>query len=174
MNDSIKNVLEFHETFEHPIGADSSHVEPLKTRQLRIKLLFEELAELAEAGDVRETFRNLCIIESEKNTTGWLDVQDGDNVDKVEELDALADIQYVLNGKILSSGLQHVFDKAFDQVHANNMNKAHRNADHANETIAKNNLVNAKILERNGRTILHNSDGKLTKPHDHVKVALSI
>lgn len=173
MNDSIKKVLEFHETFEHPIGLDSSHVEPLKTRQLRIKLIFEELAELAEASDVINTMYNMCENYCfEVENTGYQ--LDGNNVNKTEELDAIADIQYVLNGKILSSGLQHVFDKAFDQVHANNMNKAHRSVEHAEETANKNNMQGYKILNKNSHIILHNSDGKLTKPHDHVKVKLTL
>lgn len=43
--------------------------------------------------------------------------------DIVEVLDALVDMQYVLNGTILSHGLQHVFDEAYNRVHENNMTK---------------------------------------------------
>ena len=43
--------------------------------------------------------------------------------DIVEVLDALVDMQYVLNGTILSHGLQDVFDEAYNRVHENNMTK---------------------------------------------------
>ncbi len=39
---SVECVKEFHEMFEHPIGLNPSHVEPLKIRQLRLKMIFEE------------------------------------------------------------------------------------------------------------------------------------
>lgn len=43
--------------------------------------------------------------------------------DIVEVLDALVDMQYILNGTILSHGLQDVFDEAYNRVHENNMTK---------------------------------------------------
>lgn len=169
----IEKVREFHQTFEHPIGSLDKE-EPLKIRQLRIKLLFEELQELAEASDCMETFENLC-----KNQFVGLDdkmVQDGDNVDRVEELDALCDIQYVLSGKILTSGLHEVFDKNFDLVHQNNMRKAHLNALHILETVRAKGWKEGEysIIQRDGRFLLLDKDGKLTKPHDHKKVKLHL
>jgi predicted HAD superfamily Cof-like phosphohydrolase len=182
MNDSLVKVAQFHQTFDHPIGFNHEVDEALKIRQLRIKLLFEELAELAEAGDCRETFRKLC--EEKSGHPDW--PRDGDNVNKTEELDALCDIQYVLNGKILTSGLHHIFDKAFNVVHLNNMRKAHRSEAHCRETIAalgkrfEDFIITERVAKDgqytvNGNVyILMNDGGKVIKPHDHMKVDLTI
>lgn len=196
-------VAEFHQTFEHPIAEAPDTKESLKIRQLRIKLLFEELVELAEASDCKRTLVDLCattsfdIVEKssnggnlggyELNRTEFLEnvteahdshnVIDGDNVNKIEELDALCDIQYVLNGKILTAGLQNTFDPNFVLVHSNNMAKAHQSIEHAKETIDKldTDPIGFQLLaSESGKYRLLNKDGKLVKPHDHVKVALDL
>lgn len=167
----IEKVREFHETFEHPVG-NLEQTEPLKIRQLRLKLLFEEFIELAEASDCMETLGNLCENQINRMASAEGGYVDGDNVDKIEELDALCDLQYVLSGKILTSGLHEVFDRNFDLVHQNNMHKAHSTWEHAQETARKLGLKNYTIRPRNRKFLLLNSDGKLTKPHDHKKVKL--
>ena len=174
---TTEKVKEFHELFEHPIGTDPNCVEPLKIRQLRIKLLFEELQELAVASDVQGTFGELCTKalneEFDENETGY---QDGDVVDKVEELDAITDIQYVLDGKKLTSGLHTITEEAFNLVHANNMKKAHTSLEHMLETIHTNKWSTfdySKKENPDGTVLLFNADGKLTKPHDHKKVDLT-
>lgn len=166
---SLEQVKEFHAMFEHSIGVDENHIEPLTTRQLRIKLLFEELAELAVASDVNGTFYDLCI---EAQSELQFKNHDGNKVDKVEELDAIADIQYVLNGKLLTSGLHNLIDEANDLVHKNNMTKAHKDIYHAQQTIEKKNMINCTEKFKDGLVLLYNSDGKLTKPWDHTKVSL--
>lgn len=186
---TTEKVAEFHQLFEHPIGKPND-LEPLKIRQLRIKLLFEELAELTEAGDVKATFAELCVkflsengVLSPQKAQGDYDklalkllgLEDGDNVNKVEELDAITDIQYVLDGKKLTSGLHEVTDQAFDLVHNNNMQKAHTSDEHAEATInALNDGGDYNVEHRNGKVLLFNSSGKVIKPHDHKKVDLSI
>jgi predicted HAD superfamily Cof-like phosphohydrolase len=165
---STKAVKEFSETFEFPVGESPTCVESLESRQLRVKLIFEELSELAEASDVKATLINLCLAASEGVEHP---ISDGDNVNKLEELDALADLEYVLQGKIVSAGFHYVFADAFKQVHENNMNKAHRTVDHADKTMNK---VGGtfEIVLNGGAVLLYNKDGKLIKPHDHVKVSL--
>jgi len=64
--------------------------------QVRVSLLEEEIGELREA------------------------VEAGD---MVEVLDALCDIQYVLDGAFLEFGLHSVKDAAFAEVQASNMSK---------------------------------------------------
>lgn len=161
--------------FEHPIG-NASDVEALKIRQLRIKLLFEELQELAEASDCMETFLSLCDRAVGNAAAAEGGYQDGDNVDKIEELDALCDIQYVLSGKVLTSGLHEVFDRNFELVHMNNMAKAHSSKAHAMETARLKGWKSHEfqIIEKNGSFLLLDDNGKLTKPHDHKKVKLRI
>lgn len=193
MNEYLESVKEFHDTFEHPVGTLDTP-ESLKIRQLRIKLLFEELAELAEASDCRRTLAVLCdsycvslaeihgglertkeeFTEQVNEILDARDIQDGDNVNRKEELDALCDIQYVLSGKILTGGYHPIFDKNFAIVHANNMTKAHRSVEHCQETILRNNMENTQIIPKGDVFILHNSHGKLTKPWDHQKVALEL
>ena len=194
MNDKLRKVAEFHKLFEHPINEPGS-VEDRKIRSLRIKLLFEELEELARASDMNETFYRLCMLharevirtkEGHSNAElaegdRWMEqhiasmgLEDGDMVDKVEELDALCDIEYVLMGKVLTSGLHKVFDREFDVVHQNNLDKAHRSEEHAQETARRKGLQNYSITPKDGVFLLLDKDLKLTKPYDHLKVKLNI
>jgi len=121
---TIEMVAEFHETFGHPI-ADKVGEETLSVRQLRIKLLFEELKELAEASDCKLTFAKLRVegFNDPRKVMETAQLEDGNNVDHVEELDALCDIQVVLDGKKLTSGHHKHFDEAFKEVHRSNMSK---------------------------------------------------
>ncbi len=170
---TVQKVQEFHETFEHPVGTLSGK-EPLNIRQLRIKLLFEEVAELAEAGDVIATMETIChkYISDIASDNGQPNI-DGDNVNRIEELDALCDIQYVLDGKKLTSGLHEVFDEGFDLIHSNNMNKAHASEQHALDTAEINGMIGWSTKEKDGKILLFNASGKLIKPHDHKKVTLN-
>lgn len=92
---TLEQVQEFHETYGLPVHAEPN-LTCEQTKQLRINLLQEELNELKEALD---------------------------NNDPQETLDALIDLQYVLDGAFLSFGLQAVKELAFDEVHRSNMSK---------------------------------------------------
>lgn len=92
---TLEQVQEFHETYGLPVH-DEPNLTCAQTKELRINLLQEELNELKEA---------LA------------------NDDPQETLDALIDLQYVLDGAFLSFGLQAVKDLAFDEVHRSNMSK---------------------------------------------------
>jgi predicted HAD superfamily Cof-like phosphohydrolase len=177
---NTKLVKDFNKVFDFPIRT-IDEIEPLESRQLRIKLLFEELQELAQAGDVSETFYNLCLFHTAKiddfiYSTGdeHFIIKDGNNINKIEELDAITDIDYLLCGKKLSSGLHEVSDKAFELVHENNMNKAHKDYSHIGETLNGHININEYTIFPiiGGGLVLYNPDGKLTKPHDHKKVDL--
>lgn len=174
MKTTTQQVSEFHKLFEHPIG-NIEDLEPLKIRQLRIKLLFEELQELAQAGDILKTFYTLCVNASDKLLG---DCFDGDNVNKIEELDAITDLQYVLDGKKLTSGLYVVTEEAFNLVHENNMQKAHLSEQHCIDTITS--LSSAtepsssfSFEKKENYYIVRNSSEKTIKPLDHKKVDLS-
>lgn len=95
MKTTIEMVTEFHETYGLPVH-DAPTLSCEQTKQLRINLLQEELNELKEALE--------------------------DN-DPLETLDALIDLQYVLDGAFLSFGLQDVKQAAFEEVHRSNMSK---------------------------------------------------
>ena len=137
MNKYIEDVAKFHKTFGHPIN-DKKDAIDLKTRQLRLKLILEEAEELAEASDIVGTLQEFClgVLSKIKGADEHLEVFYGDEVltedgegevDKVEELDALCDIQYVLSGAVLALGHQENFDDAFQNVQDSNMSKGCKN-----------------------------------------------
>lgn len=111
--DTLAAVKEFHETYGLPVKG-APHITDEKTNALRINLLQEELNELSEA---------LA------------------NNDIVEVLDALTDLQYVLDGAYLSFGMHHLKDAAFNEVQRSNMSK----------------------LGEDGKPIVRESDGKILK-----------
>lgn len=116
---TLEMVQEFHETYGLPVESEMNISDP-KTNELRINLLAEELDELKDA------------------------LKDGD---KVETLDALIDLQYVLDGAFLSFGMQHVKQAAFEEVHSSNMSK----------------------LDEDGKPIRRESDGKVLKGPNYFK-----
>lgn len=178
MNKLIEQTKDFHKIFNHPIGTIDT-LEPLNIRQLRIKLLFEELCELAEASDCKRTLYELCsaeknILEQKNFAINAYYLIDSNNVNQIEELDALCDIQYVLNGKIITAGMHEIFDKNFDMVHQNNMSKAHTSEQHAIETAKQHNEYQCTITNKEDYWIVTNKYGKIIKPWDHKKVLLSL
>lgn len=92
---SIDLVREFHETYGQAV-ADVPHVADVALNKLRISLLREELKELEDALAIG---------------------------DAVEALDALTDLQYVLDGAYLSLGFHRFKDAALAEVHRSNMSK---------------------------------------------------
>jgi predicted HAD superfamily Cof-like phosphohydrolase len=116
---TLEQVREFHETYGLPVK-DAPDLSDPQTNELRINLLAEELDELKEAlaeGDV------------------------------VEVLDALIDLQYVLDGAFLSFGLHDVKEAAFNEVHRSNMSK----------------------LGEDGKPIRREGDGKVMKGPNYFK-----
>lgn len=92
--DTLTLVREWHERFSVPVAPTPGI--PADRMQMRLAILEEEIRELrtaAEAGDL------------------------------VEVLDALCDIQYVLDGTFLEFGLHGHKALAMAEVHASNMSK---------------------------------------------------
>lgn len=116
---TLECVQEFHETYGLPVK-DTPDISDERTNTLRINLLAEELDELKEA------------------------LEQGD---MVETLDALIDLQYVLDGAFLSFGLQHLKDPAFEEVQRSNMSK----------------------LGEDGKPIVRKEDGKILKGPNYFK-----
>ncbi len=110
---TLEHVQVFHETYGLPVK-DAPDISDEKVNILRINLLAEELEELQEALDAG---------------------------DIVEVLDALTDLQYVLDGAYLSFGLHDVKMAAFEEVQRSNMSK----------------------LGEDGNPIVRESDGKILK-----------
>jgi len=113
---TIDKVAEFHRAFcpQH-VDLPAYTTPDKQTAILRLQLIQEELAELAHglAAD-----------------------------DPVEILDALTDLQYVIDGTYLSLGLDKYKEAAFNEVHRSNMSK----------------------LDENGKPIL-NEAGRVCKSH---------
>ena len=99
--DYNKKVEEFHKAFRRPVREEPGF-ESEESKALRVRLLREEVDELAEA--------------LEKD-------------DKIGVLDALVDIQYILSGSIVEFGFQKVFDEAFEEIHQSNMSKLDANGE---------------------------------------------
>ena len=108
MNQYLKSVAEFHETFKAPI-LENPQIPSKERCELRVSLLQEELNELKEA------------------------IEEGS---LTEIADALADIQYVLSGAILEFGLKDKFDELFAEVQRSNMSKACSTMQEAIATLA--------------------------------------
>lgn len=98
----------------HRVFVDEPKIPVEKIITVRPRLLIEEVLELKEAIDTK---------------------------DRLAILDALTDIQYVLDGTYIAFGLDHVKQPAFEEVHRSNMAK----------------------LDANGKPIIR-EDGKILKP----------
>jgi predicted HAD superfamily Cof-like phosphohydrolase len=161
MDKYLKSVNEFHTHFNHPINSYKEDID-LKTRQLRIKLLFEEIQELSEASDVKNTFFNLC-----KDVVGFDQKIDGNNVDKKGELDALCDIMYILMGGVLVLGHQENFETAFEEVHNSNMSKMCNSEEEVIKTIEyykeKDGTEAISVVKGDKWIVLRKNDGKVLK-----------
>jgi predicted HAD superfamily Cof-like phosphohydrolase len=120
---TLEQVQKFHETYGLPVKP-SPDISDEKTNALRINLLAEELDELKEALEAG---------------------------DMVEVLDALTDLQYVLDGTYLSFGMQSLKTPAFEEVQRSNMSK----------------------LGADGKPIVRPEDGKILKGPDYFKPDLA-
>jgi NTP pyrophosphatase (non-canonical NTP hydrolase) len=92
--DTLALVKAWHQHFKVPV-IDAPSL-PKSRAEMRLAILEEEVRELREA------------------------VEAGD---LVEVLDALCDIQYVVDGTFLEFGLHQLKDEAFNEVHSSNMSK---------------------------------------------------
>lgn len=122
LKNAIEKVSEFMEACGQEVKTRASNVED-STSSLRYNLMSEENREYLVA----------CLQNN-----------------KVEILDALIDMSYVLFGTIASHGMTEEFIKGFDLVHENNMTK----------------------VQSNGM-VLKNPEGKILKPEGYKPVDLS-
>lgn len=114
-------VLEFHRVFGHPVEFEPT-VPDADQRALRVKMIAEELSELATASGVRLYVTPIDALGLRYDIA----VQDEPNlaVDLVEVADALGDIRYLVDGGNLVYGIpgQHVLR----EIHRSNMSKLGR------------------------------------------------
>jgi predicted HAD superfamily Cof-like phosphohydrolase len=179
MSHYLESVEEFHNTFNHPVEEEIKE-DNFELRKLRLSLIFEEMVELAHAMGVTEHLENLCSKHT-KGNHNWLYNGDEPGViethyNKIETLDALCDLQYVLSGGILSLGYKNIFDESFDRVHQSNMSKMCEE-DQIEDTIeyhkSKGETQKMNPIEKNGKFIIVREDGKVMKNKYYQPVDLS-
>ena len=181
---TTKDVLEFHDVFDLAI-AKKGEVPSKQVLQLRFNLMFEELMEYAEAADIElSAYLKLKekLTELENKPQGDKPVfQEGANVDHVGVLDALADLEYVLQGTVISHGLHHIFEEGFSEVHRSNMTKTCDDMEVVNQTIGfykgnKGEIGHPVEKELNGKKVYivkREGDGKVLKAIDYESADLT-
>lgn len=205
---TLKLVEEFHQLFDHPVRTQDNHKEEtLSEKEFRYKFLLEELAEMAEAEHLT-LYMHICMLEiivkifdgkerqSDQYHIAKSLLEDAKGayevikkskfvdrpVDRVGVLDALVDIEYVLMGKVIQTGLADVFSKAFDEVHSNNMSKTCKNKEIGAESIRyyateEHIPINELKLEeketKNGTVYIVKHKEKVKKPINYKPVELS-
>lgn len=131
---SIDYVRQFHETYGHPVAKELNHGDA-KLRRLRVKLIADELAELAQALGVPlqvtvSPFASDDSAPRKDDMNGmrrdvWVAPAElcyaDENVDLVETADALADLDYVVQGGNLVFGIPAGL--VMEEVHYSNMSK---------------------------------------------------
>lgn len=155
MTKQQQDVRTFMQTFgqatpETPVIPDDN------VRILRVKLLLEEVLELAEASGVKIVSE---VPKGEAITRGNLQVSsNGDNVYLVGVADALADIDYVNQGAAVAYGLN--LEPFQDEVHSSNMSKLWSEDDLATDALKVGYLIYGS---NQGKYVVKNPDGKVIK-----------
>jgi predicted HAD superfamily Cof-like phosphohydrolase len=115
-------VKEFHEAFGHPVKYQPT-VPPIDTRLLRVRLIAEELIELAEAVGVNLRIDRKVLPTQGEGAQHVLEVWSAreDKCDLVEAADALGDLRYVVDGGNLVFGFPG--ERVLAEIHSSNMSK---------------------------------------------------
>jgi predicted HAD superfamily Cof-like phosphohydrolase len=170
---TISKVEEFMKLFNQPVNNNPyDHVDK-KLLTLRFRLMLEELIEFGHAAGIQ-----LNMFEEFKKEYAKIEAfcQKHDNtpIDSIAMLDAMVDLRYVADGTILSTGLQHMFDDAFNVVHNSNLSKICNSVEERDRTIQyykeQNVAIYFKQIEHNDKTkfiIYRESDHKVLKNIDY-------
>ena len=92
--------------------------------------------------------------------------------DRVEQLDALLDLQYVLSGAVHEHGFGGIFNIAFEEVHSSNMSKADDDREDAwitgDKYLLSEDEVRTRFEEINGKFVTYRQeDNKVLKSHKY-------
>lgn len=165
----LKDVKEFVIATGQPVLKLTDNISADRKR-LRLNLIAEELLELASSFDTGDegnqehgSYVHYLVAYINNNYTKHHPYKMSG--DKVEQLDALTDLLYVVNGTIIECGLEDVAEQAWNEVHRSNMSKILTKLDVA-EIEAKNQSVNCHVEEvaPNKYVIRKDSDNKVVKP----------
>lgn len=165
MVNNIDKVAIFQKTFGDEVN-ELGVIPSVEKRKLRLKLIFEELSELAEAYGLESTFNQICInsLDFSKESI------DTEVFNPEEALDAISDLLVVTYGGACINGHSSIIDKAFDETMRSNMSKSCNTLDQAQYSVAEyhkegrstyHKLVEGKyvIYDSNTNKILKNKDG---------------
>lgn len=122
MQHSINMVRIFHSVFGHPV-AERLTPGDKKLRELRVKLIAEELTELCDALGV---YLEISRVKSDDDTAFRHSVRveavgENDQVDLVEAADALGDLDYVVQGSNLVFGIPA--EQVMAEIQRSNLSK---------------------------------------------------
>lgn len=112
----FEKVREFHKAFKQPLQTGGPSLEKIEDRiHLRMSLIAEEFLELVEAV--------YGVNSSQVMEDAWNDAveKDENNRDLIETIDAIADLEYVVNGMSLEAQVN--LDDVVAEVHRSNMSK---------------------------------------------------
>lgn len=129
-----EQVQEFQLTFGDQVNK-LGEIPSVDKRKLRLKLIFEELSELAEAYGLDETFNQIC--SNHLMSQGLSDIVDTYIYNPTEALDATCDLLVVTHGAACINGHSTIIDEAFDETMRSNMSKSCRTLDQALYSIAE-------------------------------------
>lgn len=166
-----RQLIEFHRTFEHPI-ADSPSIPSDDRVRLRASLVVEECLEFVESlfdGNSRllegDMPRARDAVRTARENLSLLIANADVKVDLVEAADAMADIDYVVEGSRLEFGING--EPIADEVHRSNMSKSVVCSDCKGTAIRQKNDHDAEKCPGcagRGRISLKRADGKTAKP----------
>jgi predicted HAD superfamily Cof-like phosphohydrolase len=117
---TIGHVQDFHEKFEHPIASVPNVATP-ELRALRVRMLLEEVLELAEAARVRCELEVRFNMEKKVWVHGFRVEAYPGEPDMVEMADAIGDIDYLAAGAALVFGFPHC--QIIEAIQCSNMSK---------------------------------------------------
>ena len=171
MNQQLTQVKEFTKEFKQlmpliPTLPSSDII------QLRLKLMLEELTELAVASGQVGKYHSL--LEEELFNVETIEPTEPN---MIECMDALCDIGYIHVGTVVAYGLEDYYDHNFNLVHKSNMSKLCKNMDEVDATIKfyKNKGIDV-TYEKNGKyyIIKRISDGKILKNINYNAVQIEL
>ena len=172
----LKSIIEFQKVGGHTVAyTTDNHTPSVEDRKLRLKLIFEELSELADAYGMLRTFDTICKDWVEKNEIhsggefGLSNVhppEDTLEFNKIEALDANCDLSVVVNGAYCINGFTDIAQAAYDETMRSNMSKFCYSLDDALATVAGREDWTYRATQIDGKTIyvfLRKEDGKIMK-----------
>lgn len=151
-----RQLIEFHRTFEHPI-LDSPTIPSDERVRLRASLVIEEALKLIEA-----LFGEDDLLDDARDSLHRVIARDTVKVDLVAAADALADIDYVVEGTRLEFGING--EPIADEVHHSNMAKSIRCGRCVGSGKADVPLETCGFCKGVGRITMKREDGKTLKP----------